>query len=147
MPFELRGRGRTGTGAGWPLQAGALVTILFLHLPLAFIVLYAFSTDAKTFVFPPPGLTTRWFGIAFEREDIRQALWLSLQVGAVSTAVAMVLALLRARGHLAAADPAHRSAGHHHRHQPAQRHRLARHPLQLLDHRHRACDLLRRSGV
>ena len=47
-------------------------------------------------VFPPPGLTTRWFGVAFEREDIRQALGLSLQVAAVSTAVAMVLGTLAA---------------------------------------------------
>lgn len=96
MPVEPEGRTRAGTGAGWPLKAGALVTILFLHVPLAFIVLYAFSTDAKTFVFPPPGLTTRWFGVAFEREDIRQALALSLRVGAASTAVAMVLGTLAA---------------------------------------------------
>src|SRR5512134_336206 len=89
-------RSRTGTRAGWGLRAGATAAVLFLHVPLAFIVLYAFSTDAKTFVFPPPGLTTRWFGIAFEREDIRAALGLSLKVAAVSTAVAMVLGTLAA---------------------------------------------------
>jgi hypothetical protein len=32
----------------------------FLHVPLAFIVLYAFSTEDKSCVFPPPGLTTPW---------------------------------------------------------------------------------------
>jgi len=96
MPSELRGRARTGTGAGWSLRTGALATLLFLHVPLGFIVLYAFSSDAKTFGFPPPGLTTRWFGVAFEREDIRQALALSLRVGAASTAVAVVLGTLAA---------------------------------------------------
>ena len=87
---------RSRDGSGWPLRLGAAATILFLHVPLAFIVLYAFSTDAKTFVFPPPGLTTKWFGIAFEREDIRAALLLSLKVAAMSTLVAMVLGTLAA---------------------------------------------------
>jgi putative spermidine/putrescine transport system permease protein len=96
MRSDARGKARTGTDAGWALKSAALSAILFLHVPLAFIVLYAFSTDAKTFVFPPPGLTTQWFGIAFEREDIRQALALSLRVAAVSTAVAIVLGTLAA---------------------------------------------------
>jgi putative spermidine/putrescine transport system permease protein len=87
---------RSSAQAGWPLRASALAAILFLHLPLAFIVLYAFSTDAKTFVFPPPGLTTKWFAIAIERQDIRAALALSLKVAAVSTLVAMVLGTLAA---------------------------------------------------
>lgn len=82
--------------AGWPLSAAAVATIAFLHVPLAFIVLYAFSTDAKTFVFPPPGLTTKWFAIAMQRQDIRDALWLSLQVATVSTLAAMVLGTLAA---------------------------------------------------
>ena len=84
--------------AGWGLKAGAIAVVLFLHVPLAFIVLYAFSSDAKTFSFPPPGLTTRWFGIAFARQDIRDALGLSLEVAAASTLIAMVLGTLAAGG-------------------------------------------------
>jgi putative spermidine/putrescine transport system permease protein len=87
---------RSSSAAGWPLRISAIGAILFLHVPLAFIVLYAFSTDAKTFVFPPPGLTTKWFGIALEREDIREALMLSLRVAAVSTLAAMLLGTLAA---------------------------------------------------
>jgi putative spermidine/putrescine transport system permease protein len=86
----------SGSRAGWPLKGVALLTVLFLHLPLAFIVLYAFSSDAKTFVFPPPALTTKWFAIAAEREDIRAAIGLSLKVAAVSTAVAILLGTLAA---------------------------------------------------
>ena len=82
--------------AGWGLKAGAVAVVLVLHVPLAFIVLYAFSSDAKTFSFPPPGLTTRWFGIAFARQDIRDALGLSLEVAAASTLIAMVLGTLAA---------------------------------------------------
>ena len=90
------GRATAGTKAGWGLTAAALAAILFLHIPLAFIVLYAFSTDAKSFVFPLPGLTTRWFAVAWERADIHQALALSLKVGVVSTLTAMVLGTLAA---------------------------------------------------
>ena len=89
-------RSRTGGDPGWGLKAGAATAVLFLHVPLAFIVLYAFSSDAKTFSFPPPGLTTQWFGIAFERQDIRDALGLSLRVAAVSTLAAMLLGTLAA---------------------------------------------------
>jgi len=92
----MRSSERGGARASWLLRAAAASTIAFLHVPLAFIVLYAFSTDAKTFVFPPPGLTTKWFGIALEREDIREALWLSLKVASMATLIAMVLGTLAA---------------------------------------------------
>jgi putative spermidine/putrescine transport system permease protein len=65
-------------------------------LPLLFIVLYAFSTEERSFAFPPPGLTTRWFAVAWAREDVRAALALSLQVAAASTLIAMILGTLAA---------------------------------------------------
>jgi putative spermidine/putrescine transport system permease protein len=70
--------------------------VAFLHVPLAFIILYAFSTDEKSFVFPLPGLTLKWFMVAWGRQDIRSALSLSLQVAAVSTLAAMLLGTLAA---------------------------------------------------
>jgi putative spermidine/putrescine transport system permease protein len=82
--------------AGWPLGLAAGATMLFLHVPLLFIVLYAFSAEDKSFVFPPPGLTTRWFAIAWARRDIWEAIVLSLQVAALSTLLAMVLGTLAA---------------------------------------------------
>lgn len=91
MRSERRGMVRHGASAGMSLKAGALIGVAFLHVPLAFIILYAFSTDDKSFVFPLPGLTLKWFAVAWGREDIRSALSLSLQVAAVSTLVAMLL--------------------------------------------------------
>ena len=76
------------------LAAGA--GLLFLHLPLLLILLYAFTTEDKSYAFPPPGLTLRWFAVAWERQDIREALWLSLRVAAISTLVALVLGTLAA---------------------------------------------------
>jgi len=61
----------------------AIAGLLFLHLPLAFIFLYAFTTEEKSYQFPPPGYTLRWFAVAWERQDIWNALWLSVQVAAV----------------------------------------------------------------
>jgi putative spermidine/putrescine transport system permease protein len=96
MPSDIRGRARRGTQAAWSLKIAAIAGMAFLHVPLFFIVLYAFSTEDKSFIFPLPGLTTRWFAVAFERDDIRRALMLSLQVASVSTLVAMVLGTLAA---------------------------------------------------
>ena len=87
---------RHGARPGIGLRAAALGGMLFLHVPIAIIVLYAFSSESKSFVFPIPGFTLKWFGVAFQRPDIREALLLSLQVAAVSTIVAMILGTLAA---------------------------------------------------
>ncbi len=96
MRSDARGSARHGGRASLPLKLGAAAGVLFLHVPLFFIVLYAFSIEEKSFVFPLPGLTLRWFAVAWAREDIRAALALSLQVGAISTLSAMILGTLAA---------------------------------------------------
>jgi putative spermidine/putrescine transport system permease protein len=70
--------------------------LLFLHLPILLIFLYAFTTEERTYQFPPPGLTTQWFGVAWAREDIWPPLYLSLKVAAISTVLAMILGTLAA---------------------------------------------------
>lgn len=83
--------------AGLGLRLSAALGILFLHVPLALIVLYAFTTEDKSFAFPPPGLTLKWFATAwFDRPDIWPPLWLSLKVAAIATALALVLGTLAA---------------------------------------------------
>jgi putative spermidine/putrescine transport system permease protein len=84
-------------GRGKPLgiRIAAIAGLLFLHLPLALIVLYAFTTEEKSFQFPPPGYTTKWFGVAwFDRPDIWHALYLSLQVAAIATFLALIFGTL-----------------------------------------------------
>lgn len=76
------------------LKAAALAGLLFLHLPILVIFLYAFTTEDRSYEFPPPGLTTQWFGVAWAREDIWPPLYLSLKVAALSTAVALILGTL-----------------------------------------------------
>ncbi len=82
--------------AGWGLTAATWAGVLFLHVPLALIILYAFSAEDKSYVFPPPGLTTQWFAAAWARDDVWQAIGLSLKVATVSTGIAMVLGTLAA---------------------------------------------------
>jgi len=76
------------------LKAAALVGLLFLHLPILIIFLYAFTTEERTYQFPPPGLTTQWFAVAWNRADIWPPLWLSLQVATIATALALILGTL-----------------------------------------------------
>jgi len=80
----------------WALKAAAGAVVLFLHLPLALIILYAFSAEDKSYVFPPPALTTQWFAVAWERQDVWDAIALSFQVALASTAIALVLGTLAA---------------------------------------------------
>jgi putative spermidine/putrescine transport system permease protein len=82
--------------AGIGLTFSAILGILFLNLPLAFIILYAFTTDDRSFTFPPPGLTTGWFAVAWARSDVWQALGLSIRVALFATALALVLGTLAA---------------------------------------------------
>jgi putative spermidine/putrescine transport system permease protein len=85
-----------GERASLPIRLAAIGAILFLHLPVWIIALYAFTTDEATFSFPPPGLTPQWFAVAWGREDFWQALRLSMQVGLIATSIALVLGTLAA---------------------------------------------------
>jgi putative spermidine/putrescine transport system permease protein len=82
--------------ASWGLKAAALGGLLFLHLPILLIFLYAFTTEERSYAFPPPGYTTQWFAVAWNREDIWPPLWLSLRVAAIATVLAMILGTLAA---------------------------------------------------
>jgi len=87
---------RSEPAASWPLKTAAWGVVAFLHVPLALIILYAFSAEDKSYVFPPPALTTHWFGVAWDRPDVWQAITLSVQVAAWSTGIALVLGTLAA---------------------------------------------------
>ncbi len=76
------------------LTLAAIGGLLFLHLPIVLIFLYAFTTEDRSYQFPPPGLTAKWFAVAWNREDIWPPLWLSLRVAAISSALALVLGTL-----------------------------------------------------
>jgi putative spermidine/putrescine transport system permease protein len=80
------------TPLGLKLASGA--GLLFMLLPLALIFLYAFSTEERSYQWPPPGLTLRWFEATWNRPDVWQALTLSVQVASISTLIALILGTL-----------------------------------------------------
>jgi len=90
---------RAGTRWDGPSLAGRLAAyagLAFLHLPVLVIVLYAFTTEDRTYQFPPPGLTLHWFSVAADRADIWAALRLSLEVAAMATLAALLAGTLAA---------------------------------------------------
>ncbi len=82
--------------ASWGLKLAAFFGIAFLHIPILLIALYAFTTDDKTFQFPPPGLTLHWFDVVLQRDDVWRAIALSIKVATMSTITAMILGTLAA---------------------------------------------------
>ena len=72
------------------------LAILFLWFPLVLIIVYAFTTDEVVPTFPPPGLTTKWFGVARDNPEIWDAMWLSARVAVLATIVALVLGSMTA---------------------------------------------------
>lgn len=86
MPSDIR--------APLSLKIAAVAGLLFLHLPILLIFLYAFTTEERSYQFPPPGLTLKWFAITWGRPDVWEALSLSVKVAAISTLIAMVLGTL-----------------------------------------------------
>ena len=89
-------RFRKDNGSPFLLKLATLAGLLFLHIPFGFILLYAFSTEDKSYQFPPPGLTIKWFSVAFQRQDIWDAISLSFRAASISTLIAIVLGTLAA---------------------------------------------------
>jgi putative spermidine/putrescine transport system permease protein len=86
----------SGERAPWFVTFGAVAGLLFLHIPLLLIFLYAFTTDESAYTFPPPGLTLKWFPQAIANTAMQEALFLTLRVALLATAVALVLGTLAA---------------------------------------------------
>jgi putative spermidine/putrescine transport system permease protein len=75
------------------LRGGVAVTFAFIYIPLIVIAVYAFN-GGTSLAWPPPSLTTEWFGEAIDNSGARDALRTSLEVGAAATAIALLLGSL-----------------------------------------------------
>jgi len=64
--------------------------LVFLYVPLAIIVLYAFN-DSVAQAWPIQEFTTKWFGIAWRSPQVRVALANSLEVATIATLFALAL--------------------------------------------------------
>ena len=71
------------------------LVLLFIHAPLALVVLNSFNTS-RTFEWPPPGFTTRWWSAAADSDGARNAIVVSVEVALIATAIALVLGTMAA---------------------------------------------------
>jgi putative spermidine/putrescine transport system permease protein len=77
------------------LRVGVGITLAFIYIPLVVIGIYAFN-GGLTLEWPPPSLTTKWFGEAIDNQGARDAFVTSIEVGLAATAVALLLGTLAA---------------------------------------------------
>jgi putative spermidine/putrescine transport system permease protein len=81
----------------WGLGLWALFVVVFLWFPLLIILVYAFNTS-NIQSWPIPGFTTHWFSVAWNDQEARSALLLSLKAALCATGVALVLGTMAAVG-------------------------------------------------
>jgi putative spermidine/putrescine transport system permease protein len=76
------------------LRVGLLIwviaVLIFLYLPIALIILYAFNRPIVE-SWPVSSLTLHWFSVAWHDQNVRSAFILSVKVGLLATGIALVL--------------------------------------------------------
>jgi putative spermidine/putrescine transport system permease protein len=79
------------------LRVWTLAVVLFLHLPIVIIILYAFNAQTAQ-GWPITDWTTKWFGPTIHDGEMQQALVLSLKAAVGATAIALLLGSAAAFG-------------------------------------------------
>jgi putative spermidine/putrescine transport system permease protein len=74
----------------YALGVWTLLVVLFLWIPLALICVYAFNSS-NIQSWPIAGFSVKWFREAWQNQEARDALWLSIKVALLSTGIALVL--------------------------------------------------------
>jgi ABC-type spermidine/putrescine transport system permease subunit II len=77
------------------LFAYAVLTIVYLYLPIALLVLLAFN-DSQTVGLPFAGFTTEWFSSVFHNTVLQEALWTSLKVAFAAVGISLITGTLAA---------------------------------------------------
>ena len=78
------------------LTAYGVVVLAFIYVPLAVVAVNSFNSD-RTFGWPPPGFTMKWWSSALQASGPRDALLTSVKAGLGATAIALLLGTLLAR--------------------------------------------------
>jgi putative spermidine/putrescine transport system permease protein len=79
--------------ARYLLRGAVALTLAFIYVPLVVIGLYAFN-ESVTQGWPIDSFSTKWFSVAYENQDVRDALKLSVLAGLGATAIALALGTL-----------------------------------------------------
>jgi putative spermidine/putrescine transport system permease protein len=72
------------------LAIWTVLIMLFLFVPIATIIVYAFN-PSNVQSWPLSGLSTKWFSSTWHNAEMRHALWLSVRAGLLAVAIALLL--------------------------------------------------------
>jgi putative spermidine/putrescine transport system permease protein len=82
--------GRIATIASWVI---ALIACIYLLTPLVITVIVSF-TSSSVYTLPPPDWSLRWYQSMARKQDLIDALLLSLNLAFISTAIALIVGTL-----------------------------------------------------
>lgn len=72
-----------------------VLALVLVYTPLALVVLNSFNAN-RTFKWPPTDLTLHWWSVAANARGAREALWVSVEVAALATVLALLLGTMAA---------------------------------------------------
>jgi putative spermidine/putrescine transport system permease protein len=81
----------------WPLAFYCSLVLTFLVLPLVVVVALSFS-PSRFFVFPPTGLSLRWYADLVSASKWRDAAWNSLVIGIGASLISTTIGVFAATG-------------------------------------------------
>jgi ABC-type spermidine/putrescine transport system permease subunit II len=82
--------GRFARQTRWGLIVLTGAVLVFLYLPIAFLILFSFET-ASTPGLPIQGLTLHWYQVLLQDSSIQKAVLTSVEVAAIVTVVATII--------------------------------------------------------
>ena len=85
----------TGKASRW-LTAFTALTYAFLFAPIVVLIAFSFNSSRRTFVWQ--GFTTDWYGRLLHNQQLIDALWITLQVGAIAVIGSTILGSLLGLG-------------------------------------------------
>jgi putative spermidine/putrescine transport system permease protein len=77
------------------LGVWVVLIVLFLFVPIAIIVTYAFN-PSNVQGWPISGFSTKWFSQTWHNQEMRDALWLSVKAALLATSISLLLGSLAA---------------------------------------------------
>ena len=77
------------------LAVWTVLIMLFLFIPIAIIILYAFN-PSNVQSWPLKGLSTKWFSTTWHNQEARDAFWLSVRAALFSTGISLLLGSMAA---------------------------------------------------
>src|SRR5262249_161811 len=95
LPRRLRGDVMESRSMRVVLWVWVIGVLLFLFIPIATIVVFAFDRETVQ-SWPIQRYTTHWFTVAWHEQDVRDSLWLSVKAGLAAMFVALILGSLAA---------------------------------------------------